>query len=571
MTPNWGTTHVTRPNVPSQPQPTDAWIGQTIDGFRLTDPIGRGAFGLIFRAEADTGDTFAIKLIEFRSAHARDAFAKEKRLSQIDHPNVLKLHDSGTVKHPTDRREFGWLRLDYVEGARTLAEVDFEVERTSKRIAELIDGLRALHDEGLIHRDLHVGNVIVGPKHAVLIDTGLSIETTSGEADMALRGEFGDENFLAEEDRRGGKGPLGFFTDIYSLGRIMRAVFDPQSWRDGRSKGDPRSLNPSWSPMSLPEVPEHARGVLVTIIRQCEAPPPGSGAEFARYATLDELQSHWSMFCSVLESVNADAEADPEGLEGLTRRRVDEALRVPEFLAQVRTSARLDPTDDSTKVADHLLRLRFKDFVSVLFDVHCACSERESRWATSVGEALFELTCGALPSILASVFKISRSRHGFLEFPAESVTILEFITAARAGRPASFRTGFNDEAVGRYTLLMAPLPHRETGIQASTFVDRVRDELVELLSMRPEPRPSDAAISARLFSRRKQKIQYHYAYFKRWQVSEQVILAASAKFQLVEFVELGEETDDQHSIESDLMTMITDHLERRRRKPDTDA
>lgn len=153
--------------------------GATVDDrFEVRALLGRGAMGSVYRVErmADRRP-FALKVLSRTSDSGRLArFAREALVaSQLDHPNLVRLHDVGFAS-----TGFMYLVMDLVEG-RTLDEVEVpaEPEWVLEVLIGVTRGLVAIHDAGIVHRDLKPANIIVpDPVHngraVKIVDFGIS-------------------------------------------------------------------------------------------------------------------------------------------------------------------------------------------------------------------------------------------------------------------------------------------------------------------------------------------------------------------------------------------------------------
>lgn len=141
--------------------------------------IGKGAFGEVVQAfDQELGRTVALKIFHLDDVEQLARIRREaEALAQIDHPNVVKVYECGA---------FGtgayYISLEHVIGARLDTWLDRKV-RTLREILEVFlqtaNGLRAVHDRGLIHRDFKPANVVVGDDGRVrVLDFGLAKRVT---------------------------------------------------------------------------------------------------------------------------------------------------------------------------------------------------------------------------------------------------------------------------------------------------------------------------------------------------------------------------------------------------------
>ena len=153
-------------------------IGQTILHYRLVERIGTGGTGEVYRAHDEVLDRdVALKVLPrslLLDEAGSNAFRKEAlALARLNHPNIAMVHDFGTDNGVSA------LVMELVPGetlrsrlkAGPLPEKDF-----LHLAVQLADGLAAAHEEGVIHRDLKPGNLIVRPDRLLkILDFGLNM------------------------------------------------------------------------------------------------------------------------------------------------------------------------------------------------------------------------------------------------------------------------------------------------------------------------------------------------------------------------------------------------------------
>jgi serine/threonine-protein kinase len=194
--------------------------GDRLGPYRLVAPLGEGGMGIVFRADRATGGVAALKVLRRELSGDetfRRRFEREGRIAaQLDHPHLVEVVDAG------EANGLQYLASRFVEG-ETLAD---RLERDGplplreliRLAAELGTGLDALHEAGLVHRDVKPSNVMLGPDGAALTDFGLA----RGLADSVLTAPgrvVGTLDYLAPEVIRGE--PAGPPADIYALGCLL--------------------------------------------------------------------------------------------------------------------------------------------------------------------------------------------------------------------------------------------------------------------------------------------------------------------------------------------------------------
>ena len=149
--------------------------------FQLGDCLGKGAFGSVYRAlNWGTGETVAvkqIKLADMPKSELRVIMSEIDLLKNLDHPNIVKYH--GSVKTPETLN----IILEYCENG-SLHSISKNFGRFPENLvalymAQVLNGLLYLHENGVIHRDIKGANILTTKQGVVkLADFGVASRTT---------------------------------------------------------------------------------------------------------------------------------------------------------------------------------------------------------------------------------------------------------------------------------------------------------------------------------------------------------------------------------------------------------
>ena len=143
--------------------------------------LGKGGMGAVYLARHDTlGVRRAIKVLTKLGPGPTARFVREaSHLAQVQHPNVVRIHDVGS------ERGVCYFAMEYVEGeslSRMLHGGALPWRRALEIAVEVARGVDALHEVGVIHRDLKPGNVMLTPEgRAVVVDLGVAVAPDSDE------------------------------------------------------------------------------------------------------------------------------------------------------------------------------------------------------------------------------------------------------------------------------------------------------------------------------------------------------------------------------------------------------
>jgi serine/threonine-protein kinase len=267
-------------------------LGSEIAGYRLDSVLGEGGMGTVYLAHGPEGGLCAVKVLSRRLAGADPSFATRfKREVQyadaLDHPHVLELYEAGETPDGTL-----FFAMQYVDGPDlgVLLRRDgpLSLAQALAILGPIGDALDSAHANGLVHRDVKPGNVIVaedaGGPHAYLTDFGLSKNPGTDSFALTRMGQLiGTLAYTAPEEILATE-PRGHLADIYSLGCVLYEALagTPPFLRERdidvlyAHVGDPR---PKVS-KARPDLPS---GIDDVIARAMAISPP------ERYATCAEL------------------------------------------------------------------------------------------------------------------------------------------------------------------------------------------------------------------------------------------------------------------------------------------
>jgi YVTN family beta-propeller protein len=214
---------------PTVSQTTDPRLGSTLGGYRIDSLIGRGGMSVVYLAEdLHLGRKVALKFLApelVLDGKFQERFVRESRLAaSLEHPNIVTVYDAREADGQL------YLAMRYVAGTdlkRLIsAEGALDPARTVSIIFQAASALDAAHGEGLIHRDVKPGNILVTPRsnaagrdRVYLTDFGLTKRATS-ESGITATGQFvGTLDYAAPEQFEAR--PLDARADVYSLGCLL--------------------------------------------------------------------------------------------------------------------------------------------------------------------------------------------------------------------------------------------------------------------------------------------------------------------------------------------------------------
>jgi eukaryotic-like serine/threonine-protein kinase len=183
--------------------------------FEVRRRIGAGGMGEVFEAfDRDRGDVVAIKTLARTDG---DTFARFKRefraLQTTAHPNLV------SIRELVCAGDLWFFTMELVGGRHFLDHVRGDPDRLRAALRQLVAGLCALHDAGLIHRDVKPSNVMVTTEgRVVILDFGL-VTNLDPAGQSSVAGPIGTVEYMAPEQATGRH--VGEAADWYAVGVML--------------------------------------------------------------------------------------------------------------------------------------------------------------------------------------------------------------------------------------------------------------------------------------------------------------------------------------------------------------
>ncbi len=217
--------------------PLDPGLAGLADGalfasrFEILGPLGRGGMGMVYRAfDRELGETVAIKVLRpdvaRESGRNEQRFRSEIRLARrVRHRNVCSVYGDG------EDRGLLYICMELVEGenlARSAREGSgLPPAEAWSATLQVADGLRAIHEVGVVHRDLKTANLMRDHAGVVrVMDFGIAKQHgpgATGATVTATGALMGTPEYMSPEQLRGDE--VDFRSDLYSLGVVVYELF----------------------------------------------------------------------------------------------------------------------------------------------------------------------------------------------------------------------------------------------------------------------------------------------------------------------------------------------------------
>ncbi len=224
--------------------PADPAQSRLVAGrYRLLSPLGSGGMGTVWRAEdVVLGREVAVKEVTFPQGLSdadRDVLRERTRrearaAARLDHPSAV------TVFDVVEEGDAPYLVMELVE-ARTLSQVvrsdgPLSPQRTAQVGLALLGALETAHAQGIVHRDVKPGNVLLCPDEGAtpgrVVLTDFGIASSPGDSSITHTGLLlGSPSYIAPERAKGlAPGPE---SDLWSLGATLFAAVEGKPPYDG--------------------------------------------------------------------------------------------------------------------------------------------------------------------------------------------------------------------------------------------------------------------------------------------------------------------------------------------------
>lgn len=279
--------------------------GTRLGPYEILSPAGAGGMGEVYRArDSRLGRDVAIKVLPLhfsQDSSRRERFEREARVvSALSHPHICTLHDIG------EQDGVDFLVLEYLEGEtleHRLVRGPLPTDQVLRYATQIADALEKAHRQGVVHRDLKPGNIMLTQSGAKLLDFGvaklvvssapladaLTEMTSSAKRPLTEEGSIlGTFQYMAPEQLEGREADAR--TDIFSLGELIYEMTTGRPAFAGKTKASLIASILSSEPPGLTQLAPVSPPALERLVRICLAKDPNERFQSAHDV---KLQLSW--------------------------------------------------------------------------------------------------------------------------------------------------------------------------------------------------------------------------------------------------------------------------------------
>ena len=255
--------------------------GFKLGPYEILSPLGAGGMGEVYRARDTRLDrTVAIKVLPAHLSSdpgRRQRFEREARaVSSLNHPHICVLYDIGT------QDDIDFLVLEYLEGetlAHRLERGPMPTQEMLRIATETSDALDKAHRQGVIHRDLKPGNIMLVKSGAKLLDFGLAkpVATPASGALTAMVTEskpltvegtiLGTFQYIAPEQLEGKEADAR--SDIFSFGAVLYEMATGKKAFQGKTTASVIAAVLAFEPTSISTLQPMTPPALERVVKKC--------------------------------------------------------------------------------------------------------------------------------------------------------------------------------------------------------------------------------------------------------------------------------------------------------------
>lgn len=242
--------------------------------YKVIRTLGAGTMGVVLLVEKDKR-RYALKILrkegdpDTHASRVKRFLREAEILSQIDHPNVVKIYDSGFPKNS----DVPYILMEYIDGkplTEYIKKHDLSMEQKLYVIAQIAAALSIVHKFGVLHRDVKPSNVLVSDGFvAKLSDFGIARVSDSS---LTMTHEvLGSPAYMTPESFNSKK-PVDSRSDIFSLGILSYELITGTKPFHGETVAEMMGAIQHARPIEprkiVPEIPQPVEDILANMLQK---------------------------------------------------------------------------------------------------------------------------------------------------------------------------------------------------------------------------------------------------------------------------------------------------------------
>ncbi len=271
--------------------------GKNLGPYEIISLIGAGGMGEVYKArDTRLNRTVAIKVLPSHLAdkpQLRERFEREARaVASLNHPHICTLYDIG------EQDGIHYLVMEYLEGETLddrLAKGPLPLYQVLRYAIEISDALDKAHRNGVTHRDIKPGNIMLTKAGSKLLDFGLAklrTETAPGvpfsqlptaKDSLTVEGTIlGTLQYMAPEQVEGKVDEVDARTDIFAFGAVVYEMATGKKAFEGSSTASVMSKIMQVDPPPISTLQPMTPPLLDRVVKKCLAKDPDDRWQTAR-------------------------------------------------------------------------------------------------------------------------------------------------------------------------------------------------------------------------------------------------------------------------------------------------
>jgi serine/threonine protein kinase len=259
--------------------------------YTIQRELGSGGMATVYLAQDIRHDReVAIKVLrpDLAAVLGPERFLQEIKIAaQLQHPNILPLHDSGEADG------FLYYVMPYVEGQslrdKLAKEGELPIGEAVRILRDIVDALTEAHAHGVVHRDIKPENVLLRGRHALVTDFGVAkaVSEATGRERLTTAGvALGTPAYMAPEQASADP-HLDQRVDIYAMGAVAYELLTGRAVFLGTTPQMVLSAHMTEPPQPLTKYRQSIPAALEAIVLRCLEKRPAD-----RWQSADELLPH---------------------------------------------------------------------------------------------------------------------------------------------------------------------------------------------------------------------------------------------------------------------------------------